>query len=206
MVFVPPEFAVPRGLSTPLFELSVLAPRHAEADYDAVMSSRPRLQRYQGRGRRKLGANESSALDLGDTWPAATMTLDYNRTDLVEHEEEFAQRLAFAFTVFSVEEPDRCVGCVYINPSQKPAHDAQVVLWMRDSHAHLDGELYASVKTWLTASGEWSGAGWGSLGWPGREQSFDEWEALESLPAEDYAKLRLQHFGGSVAAPAQPKL
>ena len=111
MVFVPPEFAVPRGLSTPLFELSVLAPRHAEADYDAVMSSRPRLQRYQGRSRRKLGANESSALDLGDTWPAATMTLDYNRTDLVEHEEEFAQRLAFAFTVFSVEEPDRCVGC-----------------------------------------------------------------------------------------------
>ena len=38
--FVPPEFSVPRALSTPLFELSVLAPHHAEADYEAVMSSR----------------------------------------------------------------------------------------------------------------------------------------------------------------------
>ena len=40
MAFVPAEFAVPRRLRTPLFDLSPLGPQHAEADYDAVMSSR----------------------------------------------------------------------------------------------------------------------------------------------------------------------
>jgi|EP01043_Picozoa_sp_COSAG02_P049490 hypothetical protein len=41
--FVPLDFAAPRALSTRLFELSVLAPHHAEADYEAVMSSRSAL-------------------------------------------------------------------------------------------------------------------------------------------------------------------
>ena len=113
--------------------------------------TRPRLQRYQGSSRHRLGAHLSSALDLGDTWPTATMSLDYNCADLVAHREEFERKLAFAYTVFSSDDKDLCVGCIYINPSQKIAFDAQIWLWVRNSHAHLDGELYRQV-TILTHS------------------------------------------------------
>ena len=203
MAFVPPDFAVPRRLRTPLFDLTPLGPQHAEADYDAVMSSRPRLQRYQGRSRRELGAQQSSAAELGDTWPHATMSLEYNRADLAAHSEEFARRMAFAFTVFRPDS-DHCLGCIYVNPCPKAAHDAQVTLWLRDSAAHLDGELYAITKGWLLGA-DWASAGWKSVGWPGRVESFDEWEALADIPAEDFAAMRLTRFGGSVASSAPPE-
>ena len=38
--FVPEAWEAPLGLSTPLFELSVLHPKVAEQDFDAVMTSR----------------------------------------------------------------------------------------------------------------------------------------------------------------------
>jgi|EP01043_Picozoa_sp_COSAG02_P049491 hypothetical protein len=159
---------------------------------------RPRLQRYQGRGRKSTGADQSSAPDLGNVWPTATMTLEYNRADLAAHQEEFDRQMAFAFTVYSVEDIGLCVGCVYIDPSPKVNHDAAVTLWMRDSHDHLDGELYTAVKTWVLATESWSGAGWKSVAWPGRVQSFDEWDGEEDVPTAEYAQTRLEHFGGRV--------
>jgi len=51
-----------------------------------------------------------------------------------------------------------------------------VTLWVRDSHAHLDGELYSAVKSWVSGV-HWEAAGWGSsVAWPGRVESFDEWD------------------------------
>ena len=167
---------------------------------------RPRLQRYQGRGRKSIGADQSSARDLGNVWPATTMTLEYNRADLAAHQEEFDRRMAFAFTVYSVEDKGLCVGCVYINPSPKVNYDAEVTLWMRDSHDHLDGELYAAVKTWILATdSEWGATGWNSVAWPGRVQSFDEWDGEEEMRAQ-YARMRLEQFGGRVPSASGSRL
>eukprot|EP01052_Picozoa_sp_SAG31_P043275 SAG31_NODE_7156_length_1771_cov_7.286483_3_plen_90_part_00 len=77
-----------------------------------------------------------------------------------------------------------------------------MTLWLRDSHIHLDGELYATVKAWVLRDGAagWQGAGWREVAWPGRVQSFDEWDSLQSQPDAAYRAMRLARFGGSVTS------
>ncbi len=130
MAFVPPGFAPPRRLETPLFVLEPLGPEHSERDYEAWSSSIDHIRATPG--------------FADSAWPRE-MTLEENRADLERHAREFAERTGFTYTVL---DGDEVVGCVYIYPSEGEA-DADVRSWVRASHAELDVAVYEAVKRWL---------------------------------------------------------
>jgi len=41
------------------------------------------------------------------------------------------------------------IGCVYVYPSKQPLHDAELLLWVRATHAQLDQPLWQAVWDWL---------------------------------------------------------
>ena len=130
---MPDDFTVPAGLSRPRFRLRMLAAADAEADYEAVMASQARLRAGSPHG-----------------WPREGFSLEENRADLVRHEQEFHDRVAFAYTMVSPDETE-VLGCVYINPADpEDDHDAQAYMWVRDEHhPELTTELFHAVDDWL---------------------------------------------------------
>jgi hypothetical protein len=131
--FVPQGFAVPEGLSHAEFRLRMLAASDCEKDYDAVMASQERLRAGSPHG-----------------WPREGFTLEENLEDLVRHEQEFHDRIAFAYTMLHPDESE-VLGCVYINPPEPgDDHDARVYMWVRDEHhPRLTGMLRDAVEAWL---------------------------------------------------------
>jgi hypothetical protein len=133
--FVPPGFAVPERLSTPLFRLVPLRPEHNVADYSAWSASIEHIRATPG----------FHELD----WPpVAGMTLVENLADLDRHARDFAERAGFTYTVLAPGTDD-VLGCVYIYPARDERHDADVRSWVRASVPELDRELHASVSRWL---------------------------------------------------------
>lgn len=130
---VPDDFKVPDGLVHADFHLRMLAASDAEADYDAVMASQARLRAGSPHG-----------------WPRAGFTLKENLADLIRHEQEFHDRIAFAYTMVAPDDSE-VLGCVYINPADpQDEHDAQVYMWVRDEHhPELTGTLFSAVDAWL---------------------------------------------------------
>ena len=74
-------------------------------DYDAVMSSIEHLRGVLGPSR---------------VWPSADLTFEQDLIDLGWHQKEFQIRSSFTYTVMSLDE-SKCLGCVYIYPSEKVA-------------------------------------------------------------------------------------
>jgi hypothetical protein len=118
----------------------------AEADYEAVMETADRL---------RAGAPNG--------WPRRGFTLEENRDDLIRHEREFFDGVAFAYTM--VDPDDRCVlGCVYFNPST--VTDVDVHMWVRDSHAEtLTRPLYDTVRQWLSDAWPFENINWVRTGY-----------------------------------------
>ncbi len=60
------------------------------------------------------------------------------------------RRTSFAFTVMSLDE-SRCLGCVYIYPSDDPAYDAEAYYWARQSElaGGLEDRLGKAFRDWL---------------------------------------------------------
>ena len=136
--FVPDDFIVPEKLETEKFRLRMLTVEDVEKDYDAVMSSREHL--------RSLASQE----DEEDTWPEENMTIEEDLADLARHQDEFLKREAFVYTVMSLDE-SICLGCVYINPSEKKDFDTEIYLWARTSElkSGLEELLFETVKNWI---------------------------------------------------------
>ena len=103
---VPEDFPVPAGLVHADFHLRMLAATDVEADYEAVMASRERLRAGSPHG-----------------WPREGFTLAENLADIERHEQEFHDRVAFAYTMVNPADT-RVLGCVHINP---PGADARVI-------------------------------------------------------------------------------
>ena len=131
--FVPADFNVPDGLVHSEFRLRMLAASDAEADYQAVMASQARLRAGSPHG-----------------WPREGFTLEENLADLVRHEQEFHDRVAFAYTMVSPDE-SQVLGCVYINPTAaEDDDDALAYMWVRDEYQEqLTGVLFHAVDAWL---------------------------------------------------------
>jgi hypothetical protein len=83
---VPDDFVVPTELRSTRFRLEPLGPHHNARDHEAWMSSIAHLQTtpgFEGRG-----------------WPPDEgFSAERNLTDLEEHADEFARRVAFAYSV-----------------------------------------------------------------------------------------------------------
>ena len=154
--FVPQDFIVPKLLKTDHYLLEMLTPDVAEMDFEAVMSSRVRLR---------------SIFEKHSDWPEENMSLKDNIRDLEQHEQEFISRQAFAYTVLTLTK-EKCIGCVYFNPSTVSEFDCEVYLWVRDSAMNLDTDLYQKVQQWL--NNQWP---FKRIAFPGRKIPWDIWNA-----------------------------
>lgn len=150
--FVPSGWPLPTPPSTATMRLAPLGPEHHERDHAAWSSSIEHIRATPGFAPGEWGA---------DSWPQP-MPPEQNLADLEMHAREFAERIAFAYTVLDPETDD-VIGCVYIDPDDSGAADAQVRCWVTASRAELDAPLAETVRAWLVA--DWPFA---SVRFPGR--------------------------------------
>ncbi len=155
--FVPKDFVVPATLETAEFRLRMLTVHDVVRDYDAVITS----------------VEHCKTVWPGGKWPEG-LTLEQNLIDLGWHQKEFQTRRSFAYTVVAPDE-SRVLGCVYIEPTRRKGHDAEVYLWARQSElaGGLEDRLYAAVRAWIAT--EWPFA---AAAFPGRDVAWDAWRAI----------------------------
>ena len=157
--FVPPDFSIPEKLETEKFLLRMLTVNDVVKDYDAVMTSIDHLKGVFG---------------PQSKWPSKELTLEQDLIDLGWHQKQFQRRTSFAYTVMNIEE-SQCLGCVYIDPTNKIGYDAEVYLWVRESEVEngLDSILYEAVKNWIEK--EWP---FKKVAYPGREIDWTAWKSI----------------------------
>ncbi|MEZ9198625.1 hypothetical protein [Shewanella sp. 10N.286.54.B9] len=154
-LFIPQDFVVPKTFDCQYFHFRVLEDTISELDYEAVMSSHLRLQGMFG----------SQYM-----WPKSDMTLDENTESLRLHKQEFESHVAFAYSVFNSAK-NRCLGSIYIDPSQLPQYDCVVYFWIRDDSLELESALHQAVLNWLQEQWPFS-----KIVFPGRSLSLASWE------------------------------
>lgn len=142
----------PKQLRTADFLVRPLRATDVDLDYAAVMEN-PAMLRLSG----------------GGVWPADDFTREANLADLIVHEKEHEDRIAFTFTVMN---PDQscCLGCVYVNqlakaqrlsraaesaPDNVGVKAAIVRFWVRQSRVDddLDRRLFRALVRWFAE--EW---------------------------------------------------
>jgi hypothetical protein len=77
------------------------------------------------------------------------MSLERNRQDLVRHARDFEMRRGFTYTILDDQD---VIGCVYIYPSARAGHDAEVSSWVRESRAEMDSVVWAAVTEWIDSA------------------------------------------------------
>lgn len=149
-MFCPDHAVVPEKLCTEEFLVRPLRATDVELDFDAVISSRAEL-----------------FLKSHGSWPREGFTIEENLADLVRHEREHHERVAFTYTVMNPAETE-CLGCIYINPLKRllqrggisaeniPDASAYVTFWVRQSRLqdNLDLRLLQALIPWFQA--EWA--------------------------------------------------
>jgi hypothetical protein len=149
-MFYPEDAAVPETLRTEEFLVRPLKATDVELDYDAVITSRAQL-----------------LLHSDGRWPREGFTLEENLADLVRHEQEHLDRVAFTYTVMNPTETE-CLGCIYIHPLRWllqragisvegiPDKSAYVTFWVRQSRLpdNLDRRLLQALISWFQT--EWA--------------------------------------------------
>lgn len=120
--FTPPERLLGDG-----WTLLPLHPRLAQSDLTAFRSCQVRL-------REELDWNG---------WPPEDFTLGDNIQDLTEHYSEFVKREAYAY---SIQTPDACIGCIYIEPWHT---GAQLAFWFIDAWLDRESQILTAVLGWL---------------------------------------------------------
>lgn len=157
--FISKDFKIPEVLETNNFRLRMLTINDVKLDYDAVMESMEHLQKTQ-----PFGPNYK--------WPTKDLSYEQDLIDLGWHQKEFQERSSFAYTVINLDET-KCLGCLYIYPSENPNYDAKIMMWVRQSEVKngLDEILFSSVKKWI--QDKWP---FKKVAYPGRDVSWDEFE------------------------------
>lgn len=156
---VPRIFVVPEHLLCDGFHLRMLSVHDLIKDYEAVMVSQETLPKI---------------LPPEKTWPAG-LTLTEDLIDLAWHQREFTLRSSFAYTVMTTDET-QCLGCCYINPSDRRGYDALAWYWGRGDRmsSGLDERIGQAFRNWLLR--DWP---FKNVAFPGRDISWDKWSSLE---------------------------
>jgi hypothetical protein len=157
---VPPDFKIPEVLETDKFRLRMLTVNDVVKDYDAVMTSIDHLQGIFG---------------PRSKWPSSDLTFEQDLIDLGWHQKEFQIRSSFAYTVVNIDE-SKCLGCMYIFPTDKSGYDAEVYMWVRKSEYDkgLDPVLSKAVKRWIQEKWPFK-----KVAYPGREIDWETWKKLK---------------------------
>jgi RimJ/RimL family protein N-acetyltransferase len=129
--FVPDSFEVPTSFAGPGFVLEPLGPEHNERDHEAWMSSISHIRSTPG--------------FPDGSWPTP-MSLERNRRDLEMHARDFEMRRGFTYTIL---DDQAVIGCVYIYPSDRAGHDAEVSSWVRASRAEMDTVVWRALTEWI---------------------------------------------------------
>jgi hypothetical protein len=163
MPWLPADFHAPDRVDLPTGQhLRPIRADDVDLDHPAVMGSRDRLWSVYG---------------AAWGWPPETMTLEQDRADLAHHEAEMAARRSFNYALFDAAETV-LLGCVYLDPPEKPGADAEISWWVVDGLVGSDVEraLDALVPRWVAAD------------WPfavpryvGRDLTWAQWLALPDL-------------------------
>ncbi|MFC9329001.1 GNAT family N-acetyltransferase [Kitasatospora sp. NPDC057015] len=163
MSWLPADFVHPvRTEVLDGYHLRPIRASDVDLDHPAVMGSRERLWSIYGEA-------------WG--WPPATMTHEQDREDLARHEVEIEAHQSFNYALFDTAE-SALLGCVYIDPPEKPGSDAEISWWVVDELAggEVEEALDALVPAWIAEA------------WPlrapryvGRDISWSDWIALPPL-------------------------
>ncbi len=131
---VPAGFDVPLSLDGSGFRLEQLRIAHNVADFAAWHGSQEHIHATPG--------------FAGRDWPVDDYTLEQNLADLAEHEEDFARRIGFTYTVLEPATGE-VIGCVYLYPPKREGFDLDVRSWVRADHAELDEPVHDAVVAWI---------------------------------------------------------
>ena len=110
-------------------------------------------------------------------WPDPGMTIKDDLIDLGWHQKEAMLRRSFNYAVMAPDE-SRLLGCVYVDPPEKPGADAEISWWVVDDlvGTEVEAALDALVPRWIADS------------WPlqqpryvGRDLTWADWLALPEL-------------------------
>ncbi len=185
MAFHSEDIEIPAGLTTPEFILRPLSATHNDLDYDAVMSSREMLLVW-GRS----------------DWPTENFTSEQNLDDLIRHETEHIDRVAFTYTVMNRSE-STCLGCVYIRPLKALLSDlgadtgliestddaaAVVSFWVRQKRLDddLDKRLLDALIDWFGREWQFSSVSFRSNSEDTRQTRLFELVGLKRLHSIDF--------------------
>jgi hypothetical protein len=166
MSFIPEAFSPPQAVNLQALKLSVLGPQHADLDFKALKSSAGEIRHVFG---------------PQNDWPGSDITYTENLADLVRHEKEFFDRVAFAYSMLDASS-QQYVGCLYIKPikskkqpdRRKDKYQAQAYFWLTKGQSTItDAQAELLLKSWIDRIWPFS-----SIAWPGRNPSWDEWMAL----------------------------
>ena len=152
---VPKDFAVPPRLNGMGFHLRMLSVHDVVKDFAAVTESESRLVGSMGDG---------------SEWPRG-LTIEENPIDLAWHHREFTIGHSFAYTVMNDDE-SRCLGCCYVNPSDKAEYDAVAFYWVREREFQqgFDAVLGTAFRNFL--EGKWP---FKKVAFPGRDIASSKW-------------------------------
>ena len=132
--FVPPDFQVPTLHVAEGFKFVPLGPGLEQHDYKAYMSSIDHLRKTFSSGK----------------WPHKDITMADAMKDVEGEISRFHARTSFTYAVLNLEGTEE-LGCVYISPSRKEGHDAQIRMWVT-ADQYIKGfqpKLAAEVRRWL---------------------------------------------------------
>jgi hypothetical protein len=164
IIMLPEGFDPPRSHEFSLYKLTVLGPTFADLDFHAVKASAENIRHVFG---------------PSNDWPNANITHLENYADLVRHEREFNERVAFAYSLLD-RKGELYLGCLYVKPikskrevdRRKHLFQAQAFLWFSSAQRVIDQtEALVEIQEWL--SNYWP---LNSIAWPGRVQGWAEWD------------------------------
>lgn len=152
---VPTDFDVPARLDGAGFHLRMLSVHDVVKDFAAVVESEGRLVGLMGDG---------------SDWPRG-LTIEENLIDLAWHHREFTIGHSFAYTVMNDDE-SRCLGCCYITPSDRAAHDAAAFYWVREREFQqgFDSVLGKAFRGFLAENWPFK-----AVAYPGRDIAWSDW-------------------------------
>jgi RimJ/RimL family protein N-acetyltransferase len=139
MTWLPADWTHPTHVPLPTgHHLRPIHPDDTELDLQAVMASRERLWAQYG---------------AAWGWPPADLTADQDRADLQHHWDEVQAHESFNYALFDAGETE-LIGCVYVDPTTRPGHDAEISWWVRDEHVGtlVEATLDTFVPAWIAAT------------------------------------------------------
>lgn len=161
--WLPADFVHPTRVEVPFgHHLRPISPDDTDLDMIAVMGSRERLWGIYG---------------AAWGWPPVDMSPAADRADLARHAAEMETHESFNYALFDTDET-ALLGCVYIDPPEKPGADAEISWWVVDEcvGTELEQAVDDLVPRWIADA------------WPlsqpryvGRDLSWAQWLALPDL-------------------------